>query len=68
MQSTIDKRYDDIKKIVEGVKEVNGLMQDLQLLVNEQTPLIDNIESNVINSSNDVKDANTQLEEANRLF
>jgi len=55
------ERERDINKLAKGVREVGDLFTDISLLVSYQGNNIDNIETNIQNTFNNIEKANIQL-------
>lgn len=64
-ESLITERENELKDIERSMIEINEIFRDLGTMVNDQQYLLDNIESNVIDISTNVDNANTQLRAAN---
>jgi len=54
VSSMIDDRAQDINSIAASIEEINGIFVDLAQLVNEQAPMIDNIEANISSAERNV--------------
>jgi len=64
--SLLDERESGINKLATDVEQVCNLFTDLSLLVKCQGEQLDNIETNISNSMNNVEGANTQLIKSNK--
>lgn len=62
----MEERVVAINQLSSDVQQVSDLFTDMALLVNEQGQNIDNIETNIINSRNNIEGANRQLVKASR--
>lgn len=60
----IEEREAGIAEIQTQIGEVNEIFQDLAVLVNEQGAMVDDIEANIIRTSNKTKEAKTELVKA----
>lgn len=58
----LEERERDINKLTRGVREVGDLFTDISLLVTYQGDNIDNIETNIQNTFNNIEKANIQLD------
>jgi len=63
-ESLITERENELKDIERSMIEINEIFRDLGTMVNDQQYLLDNIESNVIDISTNIDNANTQLRTA----
>jgi len=63
-ESLITERENELKDIERSMVEINEIFRDLGTMVNDQQYLLDNIESNVIDISTNIDNANTQLRTA----
>jgi len=63
-ESLITERENELKDIERSMLEINEIFRDLGTMVNDQQYLLDNIESNVIDISTNIDNANTQLRTA----
>lgn len=61
----IIEREREIKNIERGITELNEIFRDLGSIVNEQQGMLDNIESNILNTTENVGGANRELNKAN---
>jgi len=62
----LEERHERMKRIEQGVKEIQELFQDLALLVDEQAEHIDNIERNVAQTSKYTEQAEKELLKAEK--
>ncbi|RIB02861.1 hypothetical protein C2G38_2226644 [Gigaspora rosea] len=67
MHMKIMKTGREIREIEQGLNELNEIFRDLGTLVSEQQSMLDNIESNVINISVNVRNSADELSSASRL-
>ncbi|KAI8874190.1 snare-domain-containing protein [Ramicandelaber brevisporus] len=63
-EQLIAEREQDIVEIERGIVEVNEIFRDLGTIVTEQTPLFDNIESNVHIVDTHIENAVGELDQA----
>ena len=62
----MEERVVAINQLSSDVQQVSDLFTDMALLVHEQGHHIDNIETNIVNSRNNIEGANRQLVKASR--
>ncbi|KAG4091273.1 t-SNARE [Neocallimastix lanati (nom. inval.)] len=60
-ESLINERENELKDIERSMIEINEIFRDLGTMVNDQQYLLDNIESNVIDISTNIDNANSEL-------
>ncbi|CDO95078.1 unnamed protein product [Kluyveromyces dobzhanskii CBS 2104] len=65
-QSLIRERDQEISNIEQGITELNGIFKDLGGLVQQQGQLVDSIEANLYNVSDNTKNAANELSRAMR--
>ena len=63
----ITDREREIRNLESGVQEVAELFQDISILVSTQGDQLDNIETNIITTTNNTQQAVLQLDNASRM-
>lgn len=63
----IEEQHEEILKLYQDVKVVNEMFGDMATLVNKQSGYVDNITTNIANTSNNIKGVNKNLESAEKL-
>ena len=60
------KKQENINKIATGIHEISELFQDMSIFVSLQANHLDNIETNITNTSNNIDKSNIELKKAKK--
>lgn len=62
----INHNNEEITKILKDQIFINEMFKDISLIVSSSSPLVDNIETNIMSSSKDIEYGNKQIEIAEK--